>query len=92
MFKKKIPIEGISFKIRVSVSSMYKALCRGLYFIERFIIEGISIITKYVVKILSFVILKMKTSNIQLQVLYSVLGIFFALIFALFYYYKLRGF
>ena len=90
-YKKKIKIEGKLPKIKISITPIYKILCNVVYFIEQIINECLTNVIRFTVKALSFSVLKMKTANSQVQVMLSVFGIILALIFALFYYYLLRG-
>ena len=91
-FKKKIIVEGQLPKIKLTLTPLYEILCRGLYYTEKIITESTVTVIKFGIKIFAFIISKMKTAKIQFQVLLSVIGTILAIIFALFYYYKLRGF
>ena len=83
---KKLPV------LRISVTSLYKNICSFLYLIERIIIECIIKLVSLIIKGFSYIMTKHHDLSIQSQILLSFTGIILALIFALFYYYKLKGF
>ena len=79
-------------KIKISLKPLYEIFCKTLYFIEKIISEGIINFIKFFIKLLSYLVIKTQNKNVQIQILLSVFGIIISIIFAIFYYYKLRGF
>lgn len=79
-------------KLNFSLKSVYKIFCKILYFFEKIVSEGIINFVKYFIKMLSYVISKTQNTSVQIQILLSAFGIILSILFAIFYYYILRGF